>query len=79
MAIAAPPGPLPTRILENLNITVLLFDAQLRLRYLNPAAEMLFSGSARQLHNMPLYALLHSRDSIRLMVDEALQTGHPFS
>jgi two-component system nitrogen regulation sensor histidine kinase GlnL len=79
MANAILAVPLPTRILENLNITVLLFDVQLRLRYLNPAAEMLFGGSARQLHNIPLYELLRTRDSIRSLFDEALHTGHPFS
>ena len=79
MAIALPPIPLSTRILDNLNITILLFDAELRLRYLNPAAEMLFSGSARQLQNIPLHEILWTRDTLRPLLNEALQTGHPFS
>ncbi len=37
------------RLLENLTSAVLLFDARLRLRYINPAGEMLFALSARHL------------------------------
>jgi two-component system nitrogen regulation sensor histidine kinase GlnL len=39
---------LPQRILEHLGNAVLLFDQSLRLRYLNPAGEMLLQISARQ-------------------------------
>ena len=37
------------RLLDNLNTAVLLFDANLDLRYLNTAAEILLADSARQL------------------------------
>lgn len=37
------------RVIDNLNETVLLFDADLRLFYVNPAGEMLFELSSRQL------------------------------
>jgi len=36
-------------ILENLNIAVLLFDERLRLQYINPAGEMMFAASVRNL------------------------------
>jgi len=38
----------PARLLELLNTAVLLLDGELRLRYLNPAAENLFQMSRRQ-------------------------------
>ena len=36
-------------LLDNLNTAVLLFDANLNLRYVNTAAEILFGDSARHL------------------------------
>ena len=47
--------PLPTlykHILENLTLSVLMFDADLRLMYINPAGEMLFEVSARRITGM---------------------------
>ena len=38
-----------TRILDNLNSVVLLFDQNLKLVYMNPAAEVLFAASARHM------------------------------
>lgn len=40
---------LAERIVENLSTAVLLFDAKLRLIYINPAGEMLFAVSARHI------------------------------
>ena len=41
--------PVERRIIESLSSSVLLFDRELVLRYVNPAAEMLFQVSARHL------------------------------
>jgi len=66
-------------ILDNLNEAVSLFGADLRLHYLNPAAEMLFGGSARQLVGMQFTNLIMPRESVIEQLREALDSHHPFS
>lgn len=70
---------LHTRILDNLNAAVLLFDADLRLRYLNPAAEMLLGASGRQLLSLPFIDLVMPREPVLEQIREAVETNHPFS
>ncbi|CAK0778520.1 sensory histidine kinase NtrB [Gammaproteobacteria bacterium] len=67
------------RALDNLSTAVLLFDDQLRLRYLNPAAEMLLAMSKRQALGLPLEDLLPHNRSFCLRLGEVLETGHPFT
>lgn len=67
------------RILDNLNGAVALFGADLRLRYLNPAAEMLLGGSARQLLGMSFTDLLMPREAVIEQLREAVNSHHPFS
>ncbi len=67
------------KILDNLNGAVALFGADLRLRYLNPAAEMLFGGSARQLLGMSFTDLIMPREPVIDQVREAVVSHHPFS
>jgi len=50
--------PAALRGLDLLSSAVVLVDAQLVVRYLNPAAENLFAVSGRALHGRPLSALL---------------------
>ena len=52
------------RILEGLSTVVLLFDEDLKLRYINPAGEMLFAQSARNLTGMGYVDLIQNRDEI---------------
>lgn len=66
------------RILDNLSTTVLLFDQGLRLRYVNPAGEMLFAISARHLLGQSTAELLPHTDLNRAL-REAADTGHPFT
>lgn len=66
-------------ILENLNEAVTLFGQDLRLRYLNPAAEMLLGGSARQLLGMPFADLIMPREPVLDQLREAIASHHPFS
>lgn len=66
------------RILDNLSTTVLLFDDGLRLRYVNPAGEMLFAISARHLLGQSTAELLPHTDLNRALHD-AMKTGHPFT
>lgn len=51
------------KLLDNLNTAVLLFDANLILRYLNTAAEILLTDSARQLVGVSAAQLFQSSDS----------------
>ena len=61
-------------VLENLGSAVLLFDSGLKLRFANGAAEMLFSGSFRQMAGQTVRELLRCpevdvMDHIRLVLD----------
>lgn len=68
------------RILDNLNSIVLLFDADLRLRYMNPAAEMMFQISARHMEGVMVGSLIHCpAEIVEKNLHRALQTGHPFT
>lgn len=67
------------QILDNLNEAVSLFSADLRLQYLNPAAEMLFGGSARQLLGMRFTDLIMPREPVIEQLREAIESHHPFS
>lgn len=71
---------LERRILDHLNTAVMLFDAGLRLKYLNPAAEVLFEVSARHLLGQPAANLLPCPDaSVEERLNEALASCHPFT
>lgn len=70
---------LQQRILESLNSAVLLFDESMRLKYVNPAAETLFSVSARHLLNQPYQALIQESADLQFQLEDALQSGRPFT
>lgn len=70
---------LSQRILEHLNAAVALFDASLKLLYLNPAAEMLFGASVRQLQGMKFSELIHTREPVLEQIRDAVDSNHPFS
>lgn len=67
------------RVLESLHSVVLLFNQDLRLRYINPAGEMLFAVSAHRLVGMPLTELLHIDDKMLNTLNEVMSTGHPIT
>lgn len=67
-------------ILDNLNTVVLLLDYDLRLRHMNPAAEMLFAVSARHMLGKPADQLLRCpRGERESGLADALGSGHPFT
>jgi two-component system nitrogen regulation sensor histidine kinase GlnL len=73
-------GELGQRMLDNLSSAVLLFDAEFRLKYINPAAEMLFELSARHMIGLPLGELLQCPgDVAKQNLQRALSSGHPFT
>lgn len=68
------------RILENMSGVVLLFDRGLRLRYLNPAAEMLFQVSSRHLIGLHVDELVRGTErELAAHLQHSLDTGHPFT
>ncbi len=67
------------RILENISTSVLVFDDQLRLSYLNPAAQILLAVSAGRTQNTPLEHLLSGSEHFFDNVRQAVATGHPFT
>ncbi len=66
-------------IIENLSTAVLLFDRTLRLRYTNPAGEMLFATSARQMRGMAARDLMPDAATFTGSMQRALATLHPFT
>lgn len=78
-AIPMTQNELHQQILDNLNSAVALFGADLRLRYLNPAAEMLFGGSARQLLGLGFNDLVIPHEPVTDQLREAVESLHPFS
>ncbi len=70
---------LAQRILENLNTTVVLADAELCVVAINPAAEMLFEISSRQAAGRPLTELLSRNQSLIEAAHQSLVSGHPFT
>ncbi|MCG8428892.1 MAG: nitrogen regulation protein NR(II) [Chromatiales bacterium] len=65
------------RIIDNLSSAVLLFDAEYRLQFMNPAAEMLFAASARHLLGQGVGELLFcpSGDAEHNLA-KAVNSGH---
>src|SRR3569833_2234243 len=70
---------IPRRILDNLNMAVLLFDHSLRLTYLNPAAEVLLAASARQVQSQSLDELLAEDQELLASCRIAVRAAHPFT
>ncbi len=64
------------RILDNLSSAVCLFDANLQVRYINPAGEALFGVSARRLQGVSAERLLDSPRVAGLLAS-TLDSGTP--
>ncbi len=67
------------RILENLNATVMVVDDCMRLASINPAGEILFEISARQILGQSITDLLPNNTALAQKLAAVLQTGHPFT
>ena len=66
-------------ILENLTATVVVLDSSLRIRAINPAGEMLFHLSARQILGLGLRELLPHNAALIGQLEDSLESGHPFT
>jgi two-component system nitrogen regulation sensor histidine kinase GlnL len=73
-------SPLEQTVLDYLNTAVMLFGSDLCLKYLNPAAEMLFQVSARHVLGMHAAGILPCPDTnVEQRLAEALRSRHPFT
>ena len=67
-------------ILDNLSTAIILLDSELRLRYVNSAAEMLLGLSARRARGASLKEAIYcSTEDLRDRVLQSLRTGRPFT
>ncbi len=66
-------------IVETLRTAVVVADAHVRLLAANPAAEMLFELSTKQMLGQPLTRLWPQTEAIAALFRETLQTGHSFT
>jgi len=68
-----------SRMLDAMSTVVLLFNKQQTLCYINPAGEMMFAMSARHLVGMHFSQLIGYDAPMQSWLDEAFNTGHPFT
>jgi len=71
------PKSLPPVVLDNLNTAVLLVDSDLRIKAMNPAAEMLFSTGVRQAVGQSLAYLLPHNQALIESIHSCLLSDHP--
>ncbi|MDH5396336.1 MAG: nitrogen regulation protein NR(II) [Gammaproteobacteria bacterium] len=68
------------RVLEGMSTVVLFFDGELRLKYINPAGEMLFEQSARHMLGLTYVDLIQHKDEMlsNAWLDE-IRSGQSFT
>jgi two-component system nitrogen regulation sensor histidine kinase GlnL len=66
-------------ILDNLTTAVVLLGEDLRLRYMNPAAEELFDISVGRMLGRPVEDLFWNAELTPETLRQALRSGHPFT
>lgn len=76
-ATSASPG--PAGLAEHLSTGVLVLDAGLRIRYVNPAAEQLTGRSRQQLADKVLHAAVPSLAALRPLLERAVVTGEAYA
>ncbi|WP_198588699.1 nitrogen regulation protein NR(II) [Alloalcanivorax mobilis] len=70
---------LQKRLLDHLRTAVVMLDAELLVRYLNPAAEMLLSTSASRVVGQPLPDYFFDDLDARGALKQCIEEGHPFT
>ena len=66
-------------IVENLTTAVVVVDAALRVKVVNPASEMLFELSAKQMLGQPLARLWPQTAPLASLFADTLQSAHSFT
>ncbi|MBB3191978.1 nitrogen regulation protein NR(II) [Halomonas cerina] len=67
------------RLMEHLTTAVLLLDDELRLRWMNPAAEALLAISLTRVRGQPLPALVSHDNALGELLGKARDEFHPFT
>lgn len=67
------------RLIEHMTTAVLLLDDQLRLQWMNPAAEALLALSLARISGQPLLELIDADDDIGERLARSLRESHPFT
>ena len=67
------------RVLDNLITSVVVITNDLRIESMNPAAEMLFGISARQVQGLLFTELVQGTETMLLGMRECLNSGHAYS
>lgn len=65
-------------LLDNQSTAIVLLDAQLRLQYMNPAAEMLLAVSGPRSQGQPINELLNDPAQLLQGLQQALASNHAF-
>jgi len=66
-------------LLDNLTESLLMVDAESCIRYMNPAAEMLFEVSAKRMEGENLVSLIRDHFEFYEVLQDARDTGHSFT
>jgi len=66
-------------LLDNLTTATLLLNAELRLEYMNPAAEMLLAVSGQRSHGQFISELLTESTEALSSLRQAVEQAHPFT
>jgi Signal transduction histidine kinase, nitrogen specific len=66
-------------LLDNLTTATILLDAELRLEYMNPAAEMLLAISGQRSHGQFISELFTESTEALNSLRQAVQQAHPFT
>ncbi|MEQ5803470.1 nitrogen regulation protein NR(II) [Halomonas sp. H10-9-1] len=67
------------RLMEHLSTAVLLLDGELRVAWMNPAAEALLSVSLGRVQGVALRTLMEQEDGMAAVLTKALEACHPFT
>lgn len=67
------------RIVESQSCSVVVLDHDLRISYLNPAAEILFAFSARRAQGLSLREMLPDPGHLESLMQESLASNHPIT
>ncbi|ABI55374.1 nitrogen regulation protein NR(II) [Alkalilimnicola ehrlichii MLHE-1] len=66
-------------LLEHITTAVVMMDTDTRVLHLNPAAEMLFRVSLRQVSGQPLLAFAPSAELLDTLVRDVVETGRTYT